>query len=128
MLKRIKTLLKDNLIVISILITISIFILSLFRLPQTGIQLIHNMDKVQHCLAYFILTLSWLFTFYKTPTKKYIIILLCIILGIIIEILQYALTNYRTGDYIDVIANSIGVLLALFVFNLFLRKNKLINS
>lgn len=121
MLKRIKTLFKDNLIVVSIVITIGIFILSLFRMPSTGIKLAH-VDKVYHGFAYFVLTLSWLFTFYKKPNKKYLIVVFCIILGIIIELLQYALTIYRTGDYLDVIANSIGALLALFVFNLFLRK------
>ena len=90
-------------------------------MPSTGISFAH-IDKGYHSLAYFVLTLSWLFTFYKKPAKRYLIVFCCIILGIIIEVLQHALTIYRTGDYLDVIANSIGALLALFVFNLFFKK------
>lgn len=121
MLKRIKILFKDNLILFSVAITIGILLLSLYRMPSTGINFTH-IDKGYHSLAYFVLTLSWLFTFYKKPQKRYLIVFGCIILGIIIEVLQHALTIYRTGDYLDVIANSIGALLALFVFNLFLKK------
>ena len=121
MLKPIKTLFKDNLILFSVAITIGILLLSLFRMPSTGINFAH-IDKGYHSLAYFVLTLSWLFTFYKKPEKRYLVFFGCIVLGIVIEVLQHALTIYRTGDYLDVIANSIGALLALFVFNLFLKK------
>ena len=121
MLKLTKALLLDNILIIATIITIGIICLSLFKIPSTGIR-INNIDKAYHCFAYFTLAISWLFTFYKKPKKKYLIVLLCVIFGIIIEILQSKLTVYRTGDYLDVIANSLGVLLALFIFNVFLKK------
>jgi len=121
MLKRIKTLFKDNLIFFAIAITLVILYLSLMKMPNTGIE-IKFIDKAYHCIAYFVLTLSWLLSFYKKPNKKYLIVILCIILGIIIEVLQDTITVYRTADYFDVLANSVGVLFALVIFNIFLRK------
>ncbi|MDB4098780.1 VanZ family protein, partial [Polaribacter sp.] len=54
--------------------------------------------------------------------KKLLVIACCILLGVIIEISQSTLTSYRTGDYYDVIANSLGVLLGLLVFNMLSKK------
>jgi VanZ family protein len=121
MLKRIKTLFKDNLIFFAIAITLVILYLSLMKMPNTVIEIKH-IDKGYHSIAYFVLTLSWLLSFYKKPNKKYLIVILCIILGIIIEVLQDTITVYRTADYFDVLANSVGVLFALVIFNIFLRK------
>ena len=122
MLKRINNLLKDKIIIIAILISIGILGLSLIKMPDTSIKVV-NIDKGYHSFAYFILTIAWLLSFYKKPKKKYIIAISCIIFGIIIEILQASLTVYRTGDYYDVLANSLGVLLALGTFSLFFKKN-----
>lgn len=124
MLKRIKILFKDNMIYIAIVITVAILYLSLAKLPKTSINIKH-IDKGYHSLAYFTLALAWLLSFYQKQEKKYLIIVLCIILGIIIEVLQACLTIYRTGDYLDILANTIGVLIALFVFNLFFRKKSI---
>ena len=121
MLKRIKVLLLDNLLVVAIVTTIAIICLSLLKVPSTGIN-INNIDKAYHSVAYFVLALTWLLSFYKKPSKKYIIVVCCILFGIIIEVLQSTLTIYRTGDYKDVLANSLGVLLALFIFNIFFKK------
>jgi VanZ family protein len=121
MLKRIKTLLKDNIFIIALAITFSIVCLSLLKIPKTKIT-ITNIDKVYHSIAYFTLTISWLIVYYKKPQKKNIIVICSIFFGIIIELLQSTLTNYRTGEYLDVIANSSGVILALLIFNLISKK------
>ncbi|MDD7913606.1 VanZ family protein [Polaribacter ponticola] len=124
--KRIKVLLKDNIYIFAIAVTLIIICLSLIKMPKTNIK-ISNIDKLYHSIAYFTLTISWLLSFYKKPKKKYIIVISCIILGIIIEVLQNTITIYRTGDLLDVIANSIGVLLALLIFNIIFKKITLIN-
>ena len=85
---------------------------------------LNTIDKWEHALAYFSLTICWLFTFYKKPNRKYIIIIACISYGIFLEILQHTITEYRTGDYRDIIANTLGVLLALLIFNLIMKKNQ----
>jgi VanZ family protein len=124
MLKHIKTLFKDNFIVIPVSITVGIIYLSLIKTPKNMIE-IAQIDKVYHSIAYFVLSITWLFAFQKKSQVKYIIVILCIILGIIIEVLQSTLTIYRTGDYLDVLANSMGVILALVTFNLFFKKNNI---
>ncbi|WP_246034780.1 VanZ family protein [Polaribacter aestuariivivens] len=84
---------------------------------------ISNIDKWQHGFAYFTLSICWLLTFINKAQKKYLIAFLCIAFGIIIEVLQNELTSYRTGDYLDVLANTTGVLLGLVVFNQIYKKN-----
>lgn len=122
MLKDILALLKDKILIIAIIVTVSILYLSLMRMPKYNIAISH-IDKWQHCIAYFTLSISWLLTFYK-QSKKYLVVISCILFGIIIEILQQTITSYRTGDYLDIIANSVGVLLGLLFFTVFFKKNE----
>ena len=118
----IKSLFKDKFFIIAICITISIAYLSLMKMPKVEEISFNNIDKLYHLFAYFTLSTCWLFSFYKKPTLKYIIIIFCILYGIIIEVLQDTLTLYRTGDFKDVLANTTGIILGLLVFNQFLKK------
>jgi len=81
-------------------------------------------DKIYHFLAYAVLTFV-LYNFILTTFVKSKILLsasIAIIYGIIIEALQSILTDFRTPDYYDVLANTIGVVIALVLIRL---KNKL---
>ena len=120
--QRIKSLFKDNFFIVAILITITIAYLSLMRMPKMK-ESFGNVDKVYHLIAYFTLSVCWLFSFYKKKALKYIIVISCITFGIIIEVLQQTLTVYRTGDYRDALANTLGILLGLIVFNQIIKKN-----
>ena len=125
MLKPIKSLLEDNAIYIAIFFTISITIGSLVKSDFIVVKSISVSDKIYHLIAYFLLMLSWLYVFCKKETfqknVKYVI-LGCIIFGIIIEILQGVITSYRTASYLDIVANTIGVLLAVVIFHVFEKK------
>ncbi|WP_422089988.1 VanZ family protein [Tenacibaculum ovolyticum] len=120
---RIKNLLKDNIKIkaIAILITISIAILSLIKIGPQPIQ-INNLDKYEHALAYFVLTFFWLMVFRTTKINKLIVVFCCFFYGIIIETLQVTATSYRTGDILDIAANTMGILIAYTIYFLFLRK------
>ena len=120
MLQLMRAWLKGKIFLIAITITLSLLILSLIKVPAYNMGVRH-LDKGQHCFAYFVLSLSWLIAFYKKK-KKLLVVACCILLGVIIEISQSTLTPYRTGDYYDVIANSLGVLLGLLVFNMLSKK------
>jgi VanZ family protein len=91
------------------------------KMPKVEVSY-SNIDKFYHLFAYFTLSICWLFSFYKKPTLKYIIVIACIIYGIIIEVLQDTLTLYRTGDFKDVLANTLGIVLGLLVFNQIFKK------
>ena len=122
----IKTLLQVNFKVVSIGLTIAILYLSLFNITDAKVNInIKNIDKLFHVIAYLFLTISWLLA-YNHQNRKNIILIACIFFGIIVEILQSTLTSYRTGDFYDILANVIGTVLALVLYNYFLKKNTLI--
>lgn len=125
MLKPIKSLLENNAIYIAVFFTISILAGSLIRSEFIVVKSISTSDKIYHLIAYFLLMLSWLYAFFKKEkfqkNVKYII-LGCFIFGIIIEILQEVITSYRTASYLDIIANTVGVLLAVLIFHIFEKK------
>jgi len=87
-----------------------------------------------HGFAYFILTLLWLFYYLMKKSgihnykwKFFNISALVIVFGMLIEVLQGVLTSYRQPDWADILANSIGVLIAFLfciVFLNFLKRIK----
>ena len=124
MLKPIKSLLENNAIYIAVFFTICILFGSLVKSEFIVVESISVSDKISF-IAYFLLMLSWLYAFFKREkfeeNVKYII-LGCFIFGIIIEILQGVITSYRTASYLDIVANTIGVLLAVVIFHVFEKK------
>jgi len=128
MLQRIKALLLDKAIYFAILITIIIALLSLLNLNNVNIP-IGSSDKTGHTIAYFSLMISWLYTFVKKQDFNKLArysMLGCFIYGIVIEVLQGTITSYRTASYLDVLANSTGIVLAILAFHLFEKKIRLI--
>ena len=125
MLKHIKALLEDNAIFIAVFFTISITIGSLVKSDVIAVEIVSISDKTIHFIAYFFLMLSWLYVFFKkksfSKNVKFIFIG-CIVFGIIIEILQGVTTTYRTLSFLDVAANTLGVLFASTVFHFFEKK------
>lgn len=110
---------------------IALAILSLIRLnnlPSTGISFA---DKIFHFLAYALLTVFWfgafLLTFnFKKRRAIFLAVISAIIFGIIIEVLQETMTDSRALDVYDILANSLGALLAsviLFFINSLHVKN-----
>ncbi|MCG8183345.1 VanZ family protein [Tenacibaculum piscium] len=122
MLKNIKRLLKHNLTTIAILISISIAILSLIKIESRPPIKINHIDKYEHAIAYFVLSFAWLLAFHKTKINKFIIVLCCLFYGIIIEGLQSTITSYRSGEVLDIVANTTGILIAYITYFLFFRK------
>ncbi len=108
-------------LLIAVSLTLAILFLSLTRVDNLPDLKVKQMDKYYHVVAYFSLTMSWL-SFLQVKIKKLkskfliLIIFALIFFGIIIEILQTTLTNYRLFDYQDMIANTIGVITATILF------------
>ena len=125
MLQHIKKLLEHNATLIAILVTIAIAILSLTAVPKLNFGFsLKSSDKYLHVIAYFVLSCVWYFSLQekiKKPVFRFTLITLIILYGIILEALQGGITSYRTADFYDVIANTIGVLLASLLFNKFIK-------
>lgn len=136
MLQRMESSLARNvLLALAIAYTIFLTLGSLAPIPQDP-DAIEDIDKVFHISAYLGLAVLWLGvmrwrgTAKASITTKEILIAIVIITiyGILIEVLQGALTAERQADYQDVIANSIGMALGIGAFLLFLNKSDRLKS
>lgn len=125
MLQRIKKLLERSALFIAILATLTIAFLSLSHIPKISFGIkIKSGDKYLHFMAYFFLSLIWYFAFQKKLKNsrfKLLLISVLVIYGIVLEVLQGGLTNYRTADVYDALANTLGILLASLIVDKFLR-------
>ena len=77
-------------------------------------------DKWAHFVVFGVLYFLWASALKTRPaifraTTRLILYLL--FYGIIIEVIQENFYTSRTGDLMDVVANSVGILLGLIVFN-----------
>ncbi len=82
--------------------------ISLMRDPPDPVRFL-NADKLEHVLAYCLLML-WFCQVYVRRTQRLFAAALLIAMGIAMEFLQ-GMTGYRSFQYADMLANSIGVLL-----------------
>lgn len=78
--------------------------LSLVRLE---VDVAEGGDKIGHMLAYATMTF-WFMQVYVTTGSRRAIAAVLVALGVVLELLQ-GYTGYRTFDYADMIANTIGV-------------------
>ncbi len=86
---------------------------SLLRVPDISIMSFEYRDKVIHFAMYFILV-GWFVQLYQKTSSRIIILAGAILLGMLIEYLQ-GMTAYRSFDYFDEIANSIGAMCAFLL-------------
>lgn len=122
---------------LSVLATIAIVVISIMPLPEVKIENVPLLDKWVHFIMYGGLCCVYWFDFFRNWHRKdeyskwfLWIVLFPIVLGGVMELWQKYLTTCRNGDWIDFIANSVGVFLAiplgLFVIrgiaNRFMRK------
>ena len=88
------------------------------NLPKIAI---HNFDKLVHASFHFVLTFLWFLYFrnkkfqdkVRTAIAKAFLLSFCY--GIAIEIAQKLFTTTRSADVFDVLANTIGALIAVFI-------------
>ena len=117
MLTKILLVLRHFALLISISYTILLVLVSFISLDDFAEIEVDKGDKIFHFLVYFMLVVLWYIALIEKVTwsksKQIIIIAFCsIMFGIIIEILQGSLTSYRAADGFDILANTLGVLLA----------------
>jgi hypothetical protein len=97
--------------------TLLIFILS--TLPADELHLpdfwdLLSLDKFAHALFYGILYITWRFAFEKkNGVNKWLLALSCIAYGISLEFYQGFFLDNRVADWVDGLANSIGVFAAM---------------
>lgn len=101
---------------LSLLVIAAIVFLSLFNPPKTKLDTVTYIDKIAHVCMYGGLELIiWLeYLRHHAGLEKVKIILLGIIAPIVLggamEVAQALLTQNRSGDWIDLVADTVGVL------------------
>ncbi len=98
-----------------------VFVLCIIR-PPTGVAKVsfQFMDKLAHFLVYFIMAM---FLFFEANRSKWLFeegfllktTILMISYGIVIEILQGTLFEYRSFDFMDIFANITGTAFGVFL-------------
>jgi len=106
-----------------------IFIITVLSLINTSkiepdkIKLIPHIDKIVHFLMYFTLAFTFMFEYYihhhKTISKVSKILILPLFYSGLMEILQLSITSYRGADWLDMLANGSGILMAYFAVRTF---------
>lgn len=93
---------------------------------------INGADKIAHATAYLVFVLIWALACRLNKNKEdwkfYLlrIVVLALFLGLLMEVCQYVFTSYRQMDWLDMVANSTGVLLGyLFSIKFILNPKKL---
>lgn len=79
-----------------------------------------GIDKIFHLAAYILLTILWFFSFFGFSKKNfwtaiYLSATLALVYGMVIEVLQGAVTSYRTADWYDLLANITGICIAIII-------------
>lgn len=121
MLKRIVNFWLANARWIAFLFTGLVIITSLVSLKSLSIKSVLVSDKVLHISAYIVLMWVWLMVFKQKSirNRKWLLVVLLTLFGIIIEGLQGYVTLSRTPDWIDVFANFIGLIIGIITFKAF---------
>jgi len=110
-----------------------VYVISLVKVQSPVKITVNNFDKLVHLGIYFIFTLVWFAYFvglkYRESIVKDVIktSVLAFFVGVSIEISQQLFTEFRFGDVNDVLANTVGILLAV-VFLYQIKKYKELKS
>jgi len=110
--------LKKNNLFITVAYTIALAFVSLIKINDISDYVPSITDKIFHFLTYGILTILWYqtcLTKFKRDktTALFLAITISISFGIIIEVLQDNITSTRIFDLKDILANILGVFIAI---------------
>ena len=69
-------------------------------------------DKILHFLLYAVFCLLWFLnlTYFKIKRSLFAASAISILFGLIIELIQGVIIIYRTAEFLDVLANTMGVI------------------
>ena len=104
----------------SIAVTLAIWVLCLIPIPETPLSDISLIDKWTHFVMYGVLTLVLLWERGKNPMKPMIsvwqLLLIPIVMGGLIELAQRYLTTCRSGEWLDFVGDTIGVVIGAILY------------
>ena len=112
----------------SLLVIAAIVFLSLFNPPKTKLDTVTFIDKIAHVCMYggleLVIWIEYLRQHASLDRRKILVlgIIAPIALGGVMELAQAFLTQNRSGDWIDLVADSVGVLAGAAIGYFLLRR------
>lgn len=108
--------------------TIVITYLSLSDISGLGSSIkIPHKDKMAHFVFYFLFCFLWIVSFSYNKIKsnyKIKILIVAIIYGVFMELLQAKMSNHRSSDFYDILANSFGAFVGYVYTGYFITNKK----
>ena len=119
MLKRILNFWLANAFGIALFFSFFILMMSLINGSSIPLHTFNFSDKILHSTAYMVLMWVWIMTLKQRGMSKSVFILLIglTLFGIVVEGLQTSITESRTADWKDAVANFIGLIIGMTTFN-----------
>ena len=106
----------------SCLLVLVIWVVCMIPIPETPLDEIDLIDKWTHFVMYGILTITiwWEYRRRHEKAKRTLRLwiggVVCpVVMGVLVELAQAYLTTCRSGDWVDALCNSLGVLLGVIV-------------
>ena len=105
--------------ILSVGYSLTLALASLVRINHDAIINIQFQDKIVHFMAYAVLCLLVFLSFQVQNINKSIwyAALFAFIFGIILELLQGVTPNARVTDTLDILANTLGILVMTFLIS-----------
>ena len=127
MLKKIKWL------YVAIFYTILVFVVSLVSFKDVPQPSISMFDKMVHLGIYVVFTIVWFFNLYLDRQWRYdkavwFAAIFAILVGVLIEYLQGAVTVTRSADVNDMLANVLGTVFAVIFLKLISNRGFKLNK
>ncbi len=86
---------------------------------------ISNLDKIIHFIIYFSLSFSILFWYYERSSSQLMLNIIAFFsataYGVLMESLQFLSNLGRSASFLDFLANEMGIIFGLLIFELLIR-------
>ncbi len=106
-------------------VALGILALSTFLAAPIQIKGVSYLDKIEHCFAYFVLVVSFMWAFQKanklTPKISFYIFVATSLYGLGLEVIQFIFFYNRFFEWLDAFANLVGVVLGFISFRIIYR-------
>jgi len=99
--------------ILGVILVATVVYMSLIPLSPPKVFIFQESDKIMHFSAYAVMMI-WFGQIYLKKSVSLSIASGLIILGMVLEILQ-GLSGYRTFEYLDIMANILGVVFGFFI-------------
>lgn len=106
------------------LLTLYLSVISARTIASLHLWNIFGLDKLGHATFYMFFSLFWCMSVSREKNRSWMVLLVSITFGILMEIGQYLMLNGRTFELLDIVANTFGAILGVYIFKWLLLVKK----